>query len=105
MQKWQRVFAVALRSPQGHLTLAVVNDAPQEFDLALELEGLAEARPFYRYGITAQDRDRADLKIAPQRQFPLSTGNAALRDQLAPRSVTVYSTYQLTHADPGIVAE
>jgi len=105
MQKWQRVFAVALRSPQGHLTLAVVNDAPQEFDLALELEGLAEARPFYRYGITAQDRDRADLKIAPQRQFPLSTGNAALRDQLAPRSVTIYSTYQLTHADPGIVAE
>lgn len=105
MQKWQRVFAVALRSPQGRLTLAVVNDAPQEFDLALELEGRAEARPFYRYGITAQDRDRADLKIAPQRQFPLSTGNAALRDQLAPRSVTVYSTYQLTHADPGIVAE
>jgi alpha-L-arabinofuranosidase len=105
MQNWQRVFAAALRSPQGHLTLAVVNDAPQEFGLALSLEGLAEARRFHRYGITPSDRDRADVQVAPQREFALSTGHAALSDRLAPRSVTVYSTHHLAPSAPGIMAE
>jgi len=105
LQKWQRVFATALRSPKGNLTLMVINDAPAEFDLALELGGLARAGTFYRYGITAQDRDRDDLKIAPQTEFPLSASKATLRDQLAPGSITIYSTYKLAHSDPGIVAE
>jgi len=89
----------------GQLTLAVVNDAPREFDLAVELRGLTKPVRLYRYGVTTQDRDRADLQIAPQRDFPQTADQPTLRDQLAPRSVTVYSTYQLAPADPGIVAE
>jgi hypothetical protein len=105
VQEWQRVFAVALRSPKGQLTLAVVNDAPAGFDLSLELDGVTKKARLCRYGITEQDRDRADLKIAPQREFPLPTGKAVLRDQLPPRSLTIYSTYRLAHSEPGIVAE
>ena len=41
---WQRVFATALRSPQGNLTLAVVNDAKTEYGVSLELRGTRIAR-------------------------------------------------------------
>jgi len=102
---WQRVFAAALRSPKGQLTVAVVNDAPEGFDLALELGGIGQDARIHRYGITEQERDRDDLRIAPQKEFRLSAGRARWRDQLAPRSLTIYSTYQLAHSDPGIVAE
>ena len=105
LDKWQRVFAVALRSPKGHLTLAIVNDGTRGFELTVTLSGLAKAAQFYRYRITDQDRDRADLKIEPQAEFPLTVAGAASRDQLKPRSVTIYSTYKLAHSDPGIVAE
>ena len=37
---WQRVFAAALRSPKGNLTLAVVNDAKAEDNVSLELRGI-----------------------------------------------------------------
>ena len=40
---WPRVFAAALRSPKGQLTLAVVNDAPHEFDVTFDLRAQAEA--------------------------------------------------------------
>jgi hypothetical protein len=105
LEKWQRVFAAALRSPQGQLTLAVVNDAPQEFGLAVELGGLAADVRLYRYGLTEQDRDRADVKIAPQTEFPLSAAQAVLRDRLAPRSLTIYSTAKLGPEDSGLMAE
>ena len=90
MQQWQRVFAVALRSPQGHLTLAVVNDAPQEFDLALDLEGLAEARPIlplwhHRPGPRprrSEDRPAAGIPAIGRQRRPPRSAPAAKRDGL-----------------------
>ena len=37
--QWQRVFAAALRSPKGNLTLAVVNDSSSACDLSVTLAG------------------------------------------------------------------
>ena len=105
IQQWQRLFAVALRSPKGQLTLAVVNDAPQDFDLTLELAGQSKGVRLYRYDMTERDRERADLKIAPQAEFSLSMPAATWRDQVALRSLTIYSTYKLAPGDPGIIAE
>ena len=87
------------------MTLVVVNDAPQEFDLTVELGGLNKSARLYRYRITSQDSDRDDLKLAPQAEFPLSSAAASFRERLAPRSITTYSTYKLAHADHGIVSE
>jgi hypothetical protein len=105
LQNYQRVFAAALRSPKGQLTLAIVNEAPAEFELAVEVEGLAQAGAFHRYGISAKDHDRDDLQIAPQQASPLAARQAALRDRLPPQSLTIYSTYKLGPSDDGIVAE
>lgn len=105
IEPWQRVFAAMLRSPKGSLTLAVVNDAPTGYDTSLELRGLVRDTSFYRYAITEEHRDRADVQIDPQAEFRLSPAAAAFKDRLAPRSVTVYSTYRLPHAVAGVIAE
>lgn len=102
---WQRVFAAALRSPGGNLTLLLINDAPREVDLTLRLTGGNSPRSLFRYAVTEKDRDRADVKINPQAEPPLQPGKAVLKDRLAPMCFTVYSTYRLTHQDDGIMEE
>jgi hypothetical protein len=110
----QRVFAVALRSPGGKLTLAVVNDAPTPFDLALVFQGLPGAVSLYRYRYAEAQRDRADVRIDPEKEFSLgpagptglpSSADHTLRDPLPPGSLTIYSAYKLPHDAPGVIAE
>jgi hypothetical protein len=102
---WQRVFCAAFRSPRGNLTLAVVNDAPAEFPLKLALRGVSQPIRLYRYRYGEAERDRADVKIDPHRDLSIGPTQAELSDTLAPNSLTIYSTYKLTHDMPGVIAE
>jgi hypothetical protein len=97
----QRVFAAALRSPSGNLTLAVVNDAPAEFNLKLAFQGLPGAARFYRYRYGPAQRDRADVKVDPQKEFSLLPADHPIQDLLPPGSLTIYSTYKLSHGAAG----
>jgi hypothetical protein len=105
IDRWQRIFATALRSPGGNLTLAVVNDAPTEFPLAVDVRGLPRDLTLHRYSVSEQQRDRPDVRIDPQAEFRIAPSATALKDRLAPMSLTVYSTYRLTDADPGVTAD
>jgi hypothetical protein len=102
---WRQVFAAALRSPKGSLTLAVVNDAKAERNLSLELRGLAEERTLYRYRMDETQRDRVDVRIDPQAQWRLSRSTPAFQDRLPPSSLTIYTTYKLNYTDDGVMAE
>ena len=102
---WQRVFATALRSPHGNLTLAIVNDAKTEYGVSLELHDIAKDSMLYRYSIHSAQRDRADLRIDPQTQYRLSRTATTFKDRLAPMSLTIYSTYRLADSDDGVMAE
>jgi hypothetical protein len=102
---WQRVFATALRSAKGNLTLAVVNDAKADYEVSLELHGIAENRTLYRYRVDQSQRDRADVSIDPQTQYRLSPSGHAIQDRLPPMSLTIYSTYNRSHSDDGVMAE
>ena len=103
--KHQRVFASALRSPKGNLTLAVVNDARSQWDLVFELDGLKQKTRLYRYAVSEEDRDRADLHIEPRKEFNLSPDAAKFTDRVLPFGLTIYTTYNLSHGDPGIITE
>ncbi len=105
MDDWQRVFVLALRSPSGNLTLAAVNDAPAEFDLKLAVSGLSGPVRFYRYRYGEAERNQADVKIDPQKEYPLGPADQQLQDALPPNSLTIYSTYRLDHGDAGVIAE
>lgn len=98
---WQRVFGAAFRSPQGNLTIAIVNDAPLDFPLKLSLTGAPPSSLFHRYRYTEAERDRADIKVNPQ---PVA-GATAWKDTLPRNSLTIYSTYKLDHDKPGVIAD
>lgn len=98
---WQRVFAAAFRSPKGHLTVAVVNDATHPFSMQLALSGPGSPRPFYRYRFSRPEWERANVKVSPT---PLAA-KPGWDDELPPNSLTIYSTYRLEHAAPGIIVE
>jgi hypothetical protein len=102
---WQRVFCAAFRSPKGNLTLAVVNDAPVEFALRLAWAGKAPEGKFYRYHYTEAERDRVDVKVNPHLAFSSAPRNDVWQDTLPPNSLTIYSTYDLNHNDPGILLD
>ena len=102
---WPRVFCAAFRSPHGNLTLAVVNNAPAEFNLQLCLQGLSKSVRLSRYRYGEAERDRADVKVHPQRELTLDPAAAQLSDTLPPNSLTIYSTYQLEHDAPGVIVE
>jgi len=101
----QRVFAASLRSPKGNFTLAVVNDANQEWDATVDLRAVAADTRLYRYDVSRADKDRTDLTISPKAEFVVTRASSSFRDKLAPESLTIYTTYRLEHSAPGIVAE
>ena len=71
LAEWQRVFCAAFRSPGGKLTLAVVNDAPQEFPMEFSIEGLPKAIRLNRYRYGEAEHDRADGKVTPTKESSL----------------------------------
>ena len=101
---WQRVFCAALRSPRGNLTLAVVDDAPVEFNLKLHALGRPTMTRLFRYQYGEAEQDWAEVKVNPQREFSLELADA-LRDTLPANSLTVCTTYKLEHDAPGVIAE
>lgn len=98
----QRVYAAALRSPKGQFTLLVVNDAGRLWDADVSLRALGSTSRFYRYDISQADRDRNDLTINPNAEFLVSEAAPGFHDTLKPESLTIYSTYRLSHTEPGI---
>jgi len=102
---WQSVFCTALRSPRGNLTLALVNDAPTTLDLDLTVQGLAAPVRLCRYRYGEAERDRADVKVDPKREYTLELPAARLKDTLPANSLSIYSTYRLGHDARGVTAE
>ena len=58
-----------------------------------------------KYQITGEQRDQAGLQIEPLNKVKLTKGAAQIADVLPPRSLTIYSTYDLNHIDHGVFAE
>lgn len=100
-----RVFCAAFRSPNGNLTLAIVNDTKAEFPLKLTWAGTPPTQTFYLYRFTEAERNRTDVKVTPQPDFSPAADSASWHDTLPPESLTIYSTYKLNQNDPGIIVD
>jgi len=105
MDKNLRVFAAALVSPAGNLTLVVVNDAETAWEVRPRFAGLAAPRTLFRYRVEKEQADDVLLEIDPQQEFRLTPKQIGFTDTLPAFSLTVYSTYRLAHADPGVTVE
>ena len=104
MNGWQRVFCAAFRSPNENVTLAVVNDAPVEFALKLSWTGKPPSGKFFRYRYGTAQYDQADVRLNPEPGFSPAPGSS-WSDSLPPRSLTIYSNYELMNDDPGILVD
>ncbi|HEY3324395.1 MAG TPA: polysaccharide lyase family protein [Planctomycetota bacterium] len=103
--QFQRLFAAALRSPKGNLTLAIVNDAANSIEISADLRGLAKDAKLYRYSFSSKQKELADVKVEAEGEFALTATAATLKDRIEATSITVYSTYKLAHGDDGVIAE
>jgi hypothetical protein len=101
----RHVFATALRSPSGELTVLVVNDGDANREIRVHLTGLSSARTLFHYRVGPRDRDRANVRLDPLARSTLSPSQAAFEDTMPGSSITVYSTYELSHEDPGVTAD
>ncbi|MHC1763075.1 MAG: hypothetical protein AB9869_02045 [Verrucomicrobiia bacterium] len=94
-----RVFAAALRSPNGGLTWVIVNDAPR----AWQTHVAAPERALYKYQVTAAERDQPTLRIDASAKLHLTAGE--FDTTLPPLSLTIFSTFQRAHRRPGIITD
>jgi hypothetical protein len=101
---WQRVFCAAFRSADGNITVVAVNDAPVEFVMKLSWAGAPPDRRFLRYRYGKAQYDRADVKLDPEPGFS-PPPRSGWSDALPPGSISVYSTFELKHDDPGIIVD
>lgn len=108
----QRLFAAALLSPGGNLTLAIVNDADTPWETGVAFRGLKREQTLYRYRITQADRDRTDLTMTYDRELPGSDREfpgwgiiMSFPDTTPPSGLTIYTSYKLSPRDPGVMAE
>ena len=99
-----RVFAAALRSPRSHLTLAIINDAPQPWPMNLDAAGNKASRLF-NYQVSEKDSDQPGLCLRPVVFGSRQPWHVIYSDTLPPMSLTVFSSYNLGADTPGIIAE
>jgi hypothetical protein len=71
----------------------------------ITFSGLNKEKKFYRYQMTPNKQDKADVLLEPVQMPSVSRRKPLFAITLPARSVTVYSTYNLRSSDPGVIAE
>jgi hypothetical protein len=98
-----RVFATALQSARGSLTLITVNDDPRTTWRGRCHLANSPSEPLYEYKVTAADADQPNLRVDPVDSVDASKGDFDV--VLPPMSLTIFSTFHLKHNQHGIIAE
>jgi hypothetical protein len=99
------LVVAALRSQKGNLTVYVLNKADANSNIKLALSNLKSGRILYKYQVTESEVRGAHFEMNPLRQFEIDVAERVVEDDLPPVSITVYSTYRLMNADPGIISD
>lgn len=99
------VAVAALRSPKGNLTIYVLNKSEADEKVELNLAHLKAGETLYKYQVTGGVVNNPHFAMNPLAHYEIVPGSAATTDTVPGESITVYTTYKLMNADPGIIAE
>jgi hypothetical protein len=100
-----RVFAAALRSPRGHLTLIVANRESVAVETRFRWAGLDRRSVLHRYELTEDKLKQPGFKLAPEGRITVSPRQPEFSQTLPPRSLSVFTAYDLAPDAPGVIAE
>jgi hypothetical protein len=100
-----RVFAAALRSPGARLTLILANRETAALETHFRWQGLDRETVFHRYELTEHKVQEPGFKLASEGQLVLSPRQSEFDYSLPPRSLAVFSTFDLTPDAPGVIAD
>ena len=95
----------AIRSPKGNLTLYVLNKSEAGETVKLDLANLKAGQTLYKYQVTGSIASNPQFEMNPLAHFDIAPGSAPASDQVPGESITVYTTYKLMNADPGIITD
>ena len=98
----QQIVAAALRSGKGQITIYVLNKSDAHHKVSVSLAGLQTTLTLQRYQVTEPAMSQPDFRMEPQRSAEVSPAKAVLDEVLPPKSITVFSTFKLSHVEAGI---
>jgi hypothetical protein len=100
-----RIFAAALRSPRSQLTLILANRETRAIDTHIRWQGLGREIVFHRYELTEKALQDPGFKLSSAGQVGLSAKQPEFSNRMPPRSMVVFTTYNLNSEEPGIISE
>jgi hypothetical protein len=100
-----QILASALLSPDGNMTVIVLNKSANKEELTLRLPMNTGKSDFHKYQVTEALVKSPGYQMSPVASFNISAAQPAITDTLPPASITVYSNYHLSSNDPGIISE
>jgi hypothetical protein len=100
-----RVFAAALRSPHGHLTVILANREAVTWETRFRWEGLDRQTVFYRYELTEDRLKQPGFRLTADGSCTVSPSQPEFSYTLAPRSLWVFTTLGLAPDAPGVTGE
>jgi hypothetical protein len=95
----------ALRSPRGNFTVYILNKSDANAGVRLVFTHLQLPRTLYKYQVTESGVNDPHYEMNPGGPFKVTAIEPAIEDHLARQSITVYSTYKMMSADPGIMSD
>jgi hypothetical protein len=100
-----RIFAAALRSPRSQLTLILANRENMAIDTHIRWQRLGHEIVLHRYELTEKALQVPDFKISSAGQVGISAKQPEFSNCMPPRSLVVFTTYNLNSEEPGIISE
>ena len=101
----ENLLTGTLRSPGGQLTTYLLNKGKTPLEVTLRLEGLEKERSLKVYQATEGSVTTAGYRMDPLREIKIGGQNSSLKETLPPASITVLSTFSLSHSDPGVIVD
>jgi hypothetical protein len=99
------IFAAALQSKGGKITVLVLNKSSRAAKMTLELPANGAEPAYSKDQVTRAAVETAQFEMSPVKTFSVSTENHSIADDLPAESIAAYSNFHLKSSDPGVIEE
>lgn len=101
----KNLIPVVFRTPGGNYSLLVVSQMENGKTVDFTLQGLDKEIVLYKYSITPEQEGLENVDLKTGKMFMLDAKNNAFTDEVSKWSMNVYSTFDLSMADNGVVED